>query len=418
MLDCLLPTCYYAGGDSMENDTNNINSPDDGVQEEKSRSGKGRSKGNSGILSSIVDFLASLGLSELSIRILVNSLSIGLIVLVVWLMNSFYNPNLSAKGQAPVETLTPTEVADLPQVSEISLITAQNGITRNTFLHTNIPSRPRLDIIKYIVQSGDSVFGIAERFGLNPSTILWGNYNVLRDTPHSLRPDQELIILPTDGTYHQWQAGEGLNSVAKYYGVEPETIINYPSNNLELDTIGDFSNPNIPVDTWLIVPGGSRDFISWSAPVGITRDNPAIAQILGVGACGVVSGGAIGFGTFIWPADARYISGYDYSPETNHRGIDIAGNVGSPVYATDSGVIVYAGWNDYGYGYMIMIDHGNGWQSLYAHLSEITVVCSQSVGQGDGIGMIGNTGNSTGAHLHFELMHTEYGKVNPWNFLQ
>jgi murein DD-endopeptidase MepM/ murein hydrolase activator NlpD len=91
--------------------------------------------------------------------------------------------------------------------------------------------------------------------------------------------------------------------------------------------------------------------------------------------------------------------------------------MGSPVYATDAGVIVYAGWNDYGYGNMIIIDHGHDWQSLYAHLSTINVVCSQSVGQGDIIGAFGSTGNSTGPHLHFELMNTIYGKVNPWNFL-
>ncbi|MFC2028495.1 peptidoglycan DD-metalloendopeptidase family protein [Chloroflexota bacterium] len=401
----------------MEERPTEPSSPENSYAEEETNAQKAKSRRYPGIVTSLFESLASLGLSDISIRILANGVSIGLIILVVWLMNSFYNPDLSAKSLAPIETVLPSQAADLPLISDSEAASEQNGITRNTSLHTNIPSRPRLDIIKYLVQSGDSVFGIAERFGLNPSTVLWGNYDVLRDTPHSLRPDQELIILPTDGTYHQWQASEGLNSVAKYYGVEPETIINYPANNLDIDTIGEFSNPSIQAGTWLIIPGGSRDFISWSAPVGITRDNPAIAQILGVGACGAVAGGAVGFGTFIWPADARYVSGYDYSPESNHRGIDIAGNVGSPAYATDSGVIVYAGWNDYGYGYMIMIDHGNGWQSLYAHLSEIGVVCSQSVGQGDVIGLIGNTGNSTGAHLHFELMHTEYGKVNPWNFL-
>jgi hypothetical protein len=205
--------------------------------------------------------------------------------------------------------------------------------------------------------------------------------------------------------------------VAKYYGVDPESIINYPGNRLNTDTIGDYTNPNIPVGTWLIIPGGKREFISWSAPIGVTRDNPALAQIIGVGACGAVTGGAIGYGSFIWPADRQYLSGTDYSPETNHRGIDISGSSGSPVYATDAGVIVYAGWNDYGYGNMIIIDHGNDWQSLYAHLSTINVVCSQSVGQGDIIGGFGSTGNSTGTHLHFELMNTVYGKVNPWNFL-
>jgi murein DD-endopeptidase MepM/ murein hydrolase activator NlpD len=67
---------------------------------------------------------------------------------------------------------------------------------------------------------------------------------------------------------------------------------------------------------------------------------------------------------------------------------------------------------------VIALDHGNGWQTLYAHLSAVNVVCGQSVYQGDVIGAMGSTGNSTGSHLHFEIMHDDYGKVNPHNFLQ
>jgi murein DD-endopeptidase MepM/ murein hydrolase activator NlpD len=67
-------------------------------------------------------------------------------------------------------------------------------------------------------------------------------------------------------------------------------------------------------------------------------------------------------------------------------------------------VIVYAGWNDWGYGNVIVIDHGNGWQTLYAHLSQIRVGCGQSVNKGDLIGNVGSTGNSSGPHLHFEMM--------------
>jgi murein DD-endopeptidase MepM/ murein hydrolase activator NlpD len=369
-------------------------------------------------ISRMFEFLTRLGLSELSIRIGVNVLSMGLILSVVWLMSTFYRPTIQPSISDLDQSPSPTPLIAIRTWTVFKdPIISINGITRKTSLHTSIPSRPRMETIKYVVQSGDSVFGIAEKFGLNPSTILWGNYATLKDTPHSLRPGQELNILPADGTYHQWQAGEGLNSVAQYYGVDPETIINYPGNHLDPDTIGDLSNPNIPVGAWLIIPGGKREFISWSAPIGVTRNNPAMARILGAGACGVVTGGAIGYGTFIWPADRHYLSGNDYSPETNHRGIDISGAMGSPIYATDAGVIVYAGWNDYGYGNMIIIDHGNDWQSLYAHLSVINITCSQSVGQGDIIGAFGSTGNSTGSHLHFELMNTVYGKVNPWNFL-
>ena len=166
----------------------------------------------------------------------------------------------------------------------------------------------------------------------------------------------------------------------------------------------------------LFVPGGERAFVTWSAP-RITRDNPAVASILGPGACGTIVDGAVGIGAFVWPSTNHFLSGYDYSPSTNHFGIDIAGSLGAPVYAADNGVVVYSGWNDWGYGYVVVIDHGNGWQTLYAHLSAINVGCGASVYQGGTIGGFGSTGNSTGIHLHFEMMHDSYGKVNPWNFL-
>jgi murein DD-endopeptidase MepM/ murein hydrolase activator NlpD len=126
--------------------------------------------------------------------------------------------------------------------------------------------------------------------------------------------------------------------------------------------------------------------------------------------------GAIGSGTFVWPSDHHYLSGFDFNPDANHPAIDIAGDLGKPAYASDSGVIVYAGWNNWGYGNVIVINHGNGWQTLYAHLSQIDVSCGQSVIQGGVIGLIGSTGNSTGPHLHFEMMYNGV-KVNPHDYL-
>jgi murein DD-endopeptidase MepM/ murein hydrolase activator NlpD len=295
-------------------------------------------------------------------------------------------------------------------------INSFGGIPRLAQVHTTIPSRPRQEVEKYTVLEGDTVFGIAEKFGLKPYTILWGNYFVLLDNPHNLQVGQELNILPVDGTYHEWQQGEGLNAIASYYGVTPEDIINYPANGLDPATIGDFANPNIAPGTWLVIPNGKREFIAWSAPLGVTRENPASARVLGPGACDPISGGAVGYGAFIWPSNKHYLSGFDYTPAANHWGIDIAGNEGEAVYATDAGVVVYAGWNNYGYGNMIMVDHGNNFQSLYAHLSAIHVGCGQSVGQGDVIGAIGNTGKSSGSHLHFEIRAIS-SFVNPHDVL-
>lgn len=366
----------------------------------------------------VMEALAHLGLGEMAVRIGTNALAFGLVVLVVWLMQLFYRQAVSGKASDVLAAPQPTPTAMLIAGSiPFPTLDPAIGVVRKASLHTTIPSRPRIDAIKYTVEKGDTVFGIAEKFGLSPSTILFGNYATLKDTPHSLRPGQVLNILPVNGTYYEWQGNENLNKVAEFFGVDADSIINYPGNHLDPDAVGDPASPKILAGTWLIVPGGKREFISWSAPIGVTRNNPAVARVLGEGSCGAISGGAIGFGSFVWPTNAHYLSGYDYSPETNHRGIDLAGNTGDAVYATDAGVIVYAGWNTYGYGYMIMIDHGNGWQSLYAHLSAFNVTCGQSVGQGDVIGAVGSTGNSSGSHLHFELMSTTLGKVDPRQFL-
>ena len=369
-----------------------------------------------GFFSRLLNTLIGIGLGESMLRAGTTVLSILLLAVVIWLSRVFY-----AQAPATDETVNALEtgptvpvpgIEDVPPQAEIAF----GGIPRLADVHTTIPSRPRQEVIKYTVLAGDTVFGIAEKFGLKPETVLWGNYYVLFDDPHALQPDQELNILPVDGTYHEWQAGEGLNGIATYYRVKPEDIINYPGNNLDPTTIGDFANPNIEPGTWLVVPGGHREYIVWSAPLGVTRENPASARVLGPGACDPVSGGAVGFGAFIWPANNHYLSGFDYRPDANHWGIDIAGNDGEGVYSTDAGVVVYAGWNNYGYGNMIMVDHGNNFQSLYAHLSGISVQCGQSVGQGDVIGAIGNTGRSTGSHLHFEIRAIS-SWVNPWDVL-
>ena len=368
-----------------------------------------------GFFSRFFSTLIGIGLGESMLRAGTTLLSILLLGAVIWLLRIFYAQAPQAEAVNALATGPTASVAQIEDVAALSE-TSFGGIPRLAQVHTIIPSRPRQEVLKYTVVEGDTVFGIAEKFGLKPETVLWGNYYVLLDDPHALKAGQELNILPLDGTYHEWQVGEGLNGISTYYGVTPEDIINYPANNLDPATIGDFANPNIAPGTWLVVPGGHREFISWSAPLGVTRENPASARVLGPGACDPISGGAVGFGTFIWPANNHNLSGFDYAPNANHWGIDIAGNDGEGVYATDAGVVVYAGWNNYGYGNMIMVDHGNNFQSLYAHLSGISVGCGQSVGQGDLIGAIGNTGRSTGSHLHFEIRSLS-SWVNPWDVL-
>ncbi len=372
----------------------------------------------------IWESLSRAGLGETVFRLGTHVLSIALVLIVIWAMRAFYLrtqqdrlPAGSSKAAfaAPLPSATPTEI--LPELPDFGAVDVSfDGIARLAMLHTDLPTRPRTEIITYTVQTGDTIFGIGEKFNLNPKTILWGNYYTLLDSPDFLQIGQVLNILPENGTYHKWSDGEGLNGVAKYYGVTPDVIIGWEGNHLDPATVGDLGHPNIKAGTMLFVPGGHRAFVSWSAP-RISRENPAVAKLLGPGSCGTVPDGAVGSGTFSWPAGNHFLSGYNYSPETNHNGIDIAGGLGAPIYAADSGVVVYAGWNNWGYGNVVVIDHARGWQTLYAHMSALNVGCGQSVDKGSTIGYFGSTGNSSGPHLHFEMLSESYGKVNPWNFL-
>jgi murein DD-endopeptidase MepM/ murein hydrolase activator NlpD len=303
---------------------------------------------------------------------------------------------------------------EMPSFSK-DLTASSTGILRAAVIHTTIPTRSRVDVLTYTVEQGDSLFAIADNFGLKPETVLWGNFDTLADNPHTLQPGQQLNILPVNGTYHEWRDGENLTRVAEYYGVDPLEIVQYPGNRID---IYDFNldDPAFESGQMLIIPGGERELVDYGPPA-ITRDNPAIAATYGPGHCGTIYTGSVGVGVFIWPTTERWISGYDYNPGANHPAIDIAGNTGNPVWASDNGVVVYSGWSNYGYGNLVVIDHGTGWQTLYAHLNSINVGCGQSVNQGQGIGALGNTGNSSGAHLHFEMIYVG-SKVNPWNFLQ
>ena len=346
--------------------------------------------------------------------IAIGSVTLLLVAVVIWVMGAFYikGERVSFEEFTPAAEATATLPVEIPAYG--GAFESLLGIGREASLDTFIPDRPRFQVIQYTVEQGDTVFGIAERFSLSPSTIFWGNFNVLFDDPHSLSPGQVLNILPENGTYYEWNAGDGLNGVAEFYGVDVNTIINWPGNNLVAEELGDLSNPNLSPGTWLFIPGGSRELISWTG-ARITREEPTAAKVFGEGYCGTVTDGFVGTGNFIWPTVQHFRSGYDWSPETNHFGLDLGGALGQPLYAMDNGVIVYAGWNDRGYGYMVVIDHVN-WQTLYAHMNAIYVACGASVAQGDIIGEMGTTGKSTGPHLHLEMWYKST-RVNPWDYL-
>jgi len=315
-----------------------------------------------------------------------------------------------ATDLAIIPTKTPTQnirraIDTLPLYEEAVLVGA---IPRRVSMHTNVPNRPRQDVIEHTVNLGDSIFGIAIDFNIQPETVLWSNYDLLKDNPHALSAGMVLKIPPTDGVYYQLKEGDTFESLAVEFETDAEGILYWPGNRFDL------TDPKLAPASWLMIPGGQREFQQWIIPVMPRGAAGVSAGIYGAGACPGGYDGLYGSGAFIWPTINRSISGNDYW--SGHLAIDIGSALGEPISASDTGVIVFAGWATGGYGYVVAIDHGNGYSTLYAHLSSVNVSCGQSVVQGQTIGLGGSTGNSTGPHLHFEIRY-QGGFVNPWYVL-
>jgi murein DD-endopeptidase MepM/ murein hydrolase activator NlpD len=333
----------------------------------------------------------------------------GLTLTIVLAVGSFAfwrMQNSSVFVAAPVATSLAAEdpqSASIPPGSAISMLSLP-AIGRSLTLKTVIPDRPHYAVTVHTVARGDSVFAISKEYSIKPDSLLWANYDVLNDSPDSLRPGQELNIPPTNGILYKWKTGDTLAAVATKYKASSDDILNWPGNNVDL------TNPSFTDGELVMIPGGSREYKQWLIPT-IARGRSGTTGVSG-SAC---SGGPVGSGAFIWPAGNHFLSGNDYY--AGHLGIDIAAGEGASIYAADAGVVVKAsgGYNG-GYGNVIMIDHGNGFATLYAHLSQINVTVCQGVGAGTLIGMAGNTGNSTGAHLHFEVRKNG-GFINPWSVL-
>jgi murein DD-endopeptidase MepM/ murein hydrolase activator NlpD len=236
----------------------------------------------------------------------------------------------------------------------------------------------------YKVTEGDTVSGIAERFGISSETVMWANS--LSD-PDSLQIGDELVILPVSGALHTVSGGDNLNDLALLYDVAPESIVEFNA----------LSDPSmLQLGEKLVVPGGKAG----AAGSGSSRANR-------------VQAAPAATGSFRWPAGGSITQ---YFGEDGHTGLDLACGTGSPIYAAESGVVVTALKLGTGYGWHLVVDHGNGYKTLYGHMSGFNVDYGERVAKGDRIGSVGNTGLSTGPHLHLELIQNG-GRVNPLKFL-
>jgi murein DD-endopeptidase MepM/ murein hydrolase activator NlpD len=371
----------------------------------------------SSALNSLWETITHSGLRIPAMRYTGHFLILLVVALIAWLARSSIlellpakiqiNPSVSARTPTPLQRPT-AELPDSNPSGQISMI------VRDINFQTYLPDQPRSEVVQYTVAAGDTLFGIAEKFNLKPETLFWSNQRALKDDPDLLMPGMILNILPVDGVYYEWQEGNRLDVVAEKYDVNIVDIISWPGNNLNPNL--DPAKPGLTAGTWLIIPGGSREFVQWQVPI-LRRTDSMKWSWGGPGACqGPYLSSAQGSGYFVWPTNGHDTSRGNPYCEWHHA-IDIHLLLGDPVYASDAGVVVFAGWSTWGYGNLVVIDHGNDWQTVYAHLSEVYTGCGYDVWRGQVIGAGGSTGNSTGPHLHFEMMNALLGYVNPLNYL-
>jgi LysM repeat protein len=279
---------------------------------------------------------------------------------------------------------------------EILSTTRDGGsIVRPDMAATEITKRLRSGIVTYTVESGDTISTIAEEFEVSVNTILWENglsaYSIIR-------PGDKLDILPMSGISHKVARGETLGQIAKSYGAEETQIKEF--NDLSDDAM-------LQAGQKLLIPGGKK-----AAPASAQPSYTGVSVIKDLAKA--PSAKPVPGNMMNWPTEGHRITQY-YS--WRHTAVDIANKTGTPIYAADAGVVEYAGWNSGGYGNEIVIDHGGGKKTRYAHLSKFFVAAGDKVEKGKNIAAMGSTGNSTGPHLHFEVIINGI-KQNPLNYIK
>ena len=342
-----------------------------------------------------------------------NLISWGVTALIVAALAGFafwWTQNGPAAAARPAATDAPAAAQPSLAAPAAAPATAAPAIGRQLELKTDLAAQTNTAITQYSVVFGDSLYGIAKQFNIKPETILYSNVKALQGNIENLKPGMSLTIPPVDGILYTWKQGDSFQSVASQFKVKPDDILSWPGNDLDL------TNPSVQAGTVIMIPGGQGQPIDWSQFIPtFTRSSTGTATSeLGQAAC---NSGPVGLPT-VWPTTlAQHIlSGNDYT--AIHQGIDILAPEGTPVLAAGPGVVVFAGWNDTGYGNVIEIDHGNGYSTVYAHLETGSFkvgVCSAVYG-GQQIANADSTGNSTGSHLHFEVRLGGVTK-DPWDYV-
>lgn len=248
-------------------------------------------------------------------------------------------------------------------------------------------------VTDYTVKEGDTLSSIAVKFDVSIDSIKWANPSI---NWQKVKPGVSVSIPPVTGVVYKVKPGDTVYSIAKKLQTDPQGIVDFP-----LNTFSDDETFALVAGQTLIVPDGVlSDEAVPSAPTLASKLTPDAGSVSATG-------------KFVWPGFGRITQPF----RSYHPGLDIANHDGGAILAADSGTVVVSGWTNSGYGNHVIIDHGNGYQTLYGHLSVISVVSGQRVSRGSTIGQMGSTGRSTGTHLHFEI-RTARGNVDPIGYLK
>jgi len=256
-----------------------------------------------------------------------------------------------------------------------------SATTEDQSMATDLSDKQYRDrTIDYVVQDGDTTSSIAQKFDISVDTIRWQNDLKSKD---AIKLGQTLQILPVTGVSHKVVKGDTVYSIAKKYDADAQAIVNFPFNTFVNDETFELA-----VGQTIIVPEGvKKDEIPWSPVARVKQSTPDAGTVTASGA-------------FAWPTQGTITQRFYWY----HKGIDIANRASPTVVAADSGKVITSGWSGVGYGNHVVIDHGNGYRTLYAHMQRLFVVPGQTVARGAALGQMGSTGRSTGIHLHFEII--------------
>jgi len=231
----------------------------------------------------------------------------------------------------------------------------------------------------YTVRQGDTLTGIANRYGVSIQTVWWANHLTSRD---SLKAGQDLIIPPVNGLVITVKAGDTLESLADANKISVDEIV----------TMNELTDPNLIVGQVLVLPGAQ------GAPLPTATPEP---RQFGGGGNGTGPAPRV-TGSWAWPVvgGGNYISQYFHY---GHYGVDIAGDYGTPIVAPVAGHVIFAGWKSNGGGYQVWLQLANGLYTAQYHMSAVTVTAGEDVAKGDRVGKIGMSGWASGPHCHFEV---------------